>query len=251
MKLLTLILPCYNETTRLKNNLENLKNLCNIKDLGVIVVDDGSSDSSVQILQTLDEYKNGLLRIYNLNQRSGKAEAVRTGLLLASQTQSEYIGFYDIDFATSPHELQQIINFIRFNKVNVLLGHRPLMNRSWNRISQSAAFKLFIKLFVTKIAKDPQCGLKIFRNQANIKSLFEEKFLCRILFDFELITRSFKFFSGKKITNYTLTSWRDVPHSTFRYHVLPYVIDDLSKVIIFLLKKNLLQPVRQALKHTA
>lgn len=249
MKLLTLILPCHNETRRLKNNLINLKNLCNIKYLSIIVVDDGSTDSSVSILQSLDEFNNGSLKIVKLHQRAGKAEAVRLGLALASQTPCMYIGFYDIDFALSNTEFLEILNYLRTNEINMLLGNRPLKNRSRSRLIQSAMVRFFISLLLVRSAKDPQCGLKIFRNKNNIKYLFEDKFVCKILFDFELIKRGKEFFCGKKIYNYNLLTWKDVPQSTLRHHLFLFIIYDLLQIFLFPIKK-LFHSMRQPLKDT-
>lgn len=224
--------------------------MCSISSLGIIIVDDGSTDSSVELIRSLDEYRCGRLTVVKLNQRLGKAEAVRVGLLHASQTQSEYIGFYDIDFAVSFHEFLDIINHIESNDINALFGCRPLANRHWSRFTQSIIFRFLISTLLTRGAEDPQCGIKIFRNKSHIMSIFKKKFICKILFDFELIMRTVNFFSGSKIRNYKLSTWRDVSGSTLRCQMLPFIFHDLMQIFIFFMRVKLFHSVRHTLKNT-
>ena len=96
---ISLIIPCYNEEINIqKGVLDKIGNFTsnNATFLEVIIIDDGSSDSSKKIikekyLKTFPKFK--LLE----NKHQGKAFAIINGIKIA---QGDWVMFSDIDLAT-------------------------------------------------------------------------------------------------------------------------------------------------------
>ncbi len=87
MKKISIVVPCYNEEDVISLFLEELhKELNNVKDVNfeIVVVNDGSSDSTLSILHHLQETKYDDLVIVNLSRNFGHESAVSCGLHIAS-----------------------------------------------------------------------------------------------------------------------------------------------------------------------
>src|SRR6478752_2733844 len=95
----TIVIPCYNEAARLDHPAFSRFVLAN-KDVDFLFVDDGSTDSTRQTLESLRESRPDQFRVLGLERNFGKAEAVRHGLLAACERKPDYVGFWDADLAT-------------------------------------------------------------------------------------------------------------------------------------------------------
>ena len=164
---ITLIIPCYNEEANLqKGVLDKIGNYT--KDhwsFGeVIIVDDGSPDGSVSIIE--DKYKKKFPKFRLIkNEHHGKAFAIMTGIEKAG---CDYVMFSDMDLATPIEESVKLINEIE-KGYDVVIGSR-------NTTREGAPFsrKLLALGFIwtrnllmgLRGIKDTQCGFKIFRTDA-------------------------------------------------------------------------------------
>ena len=118
-KSLSIIIPIYNEE---KTILEILKKIQISKieniDFQVIVVNDGSTDGTLDILNNNSYLYNILISERN---NGGKGMAVKNGLTVAT---GDYIIFQDGDLEYDPHDYIKFVNmFTRFN-ADVVLGSR-------------------------------------------------------------------------------------------------------------------------------
>ena len=84
------IIPFYNEGKRI--SFEEYRQIIDdSKEIDFLLINDGSSDDTLSVLNKLsDELKN--CTVYDLPQNSGKAEAIRQGVLY-NQKEYEYIGY--------------------------------------------------------------------------------------------------------------------------------------------------------------
>ena len=100
----TIVVPCYNEASRLPSEtyLEFLD--CRV-DVRFLFVDDGSTDDTQGVLQHLRERSSGRCDVLQLPENQGKAEAVRQGVLRALDTDASLVGFWDADLATPLREI--------------------------------------------------------------------------------------------------------------------------------------------------
>ena len=94
-----IVVPCYNEEKRL--------DVASFRDFNspshtitFLFVNDGSTDKTLQLLQSLQAADPNKFSVLSLPQNQGKAEAVRRGVLTAIESQPDYVGFWDADLAT-------------------------------------------------------------------------------------------------------------------------------------------------------
>ncbi len=117
--LLSIIVPIYNEEKTLKVILEKLSELKKINlNFEVIVVNDGSTDNSLQILETLNQHYNKLI---TEERNRGKGYAVKRGI---SEANGKYITFQDADLEYEPHDLSKFFDMINKFDPDLVIGSR-------------------------------------------------------------------------------------------------------------------------------
>ena len=95
---LSVIVPCFNEAQTVETILRSLRRT--LPDAEVIVVDDGSTDQSQAVVESLaDELE---LRLVNREQNGGKGVAVRDGLQIAT---GQFVVIQDADLEYDPSDL--------------------------------------------------------------------------------------------------------------------------------------------------
>ena len=194
---LSIIVPAYNEATRLGNSLKAIVTYLNenFPDAELIVVDDGSSDKTAQIArERLDE--GGYLRTSLISYKSnlGKGRAVRLGLQAA---RGEIALFSDADLSTPISESPKLIEPIETGACDVAFGSRALdreligVRQSWRREQGGRVFNLAVRLATGLPFWDTQCGFKAFRMSV-CRPLIEAATIDRFGFDVELLYLAYK-----------------------------------------------------------
>jgi glycosyltransferase involved in cell wall biosynthesis len=89
--------------------------------LEIIVVDDGSTDGTRQILR--EQSADGVVRVYTSPTNSGKGAAVRTGLSFAT---GEVVIIQDADLELDPEEYPRLLQPILSGQTAVVYGSRFL-----------------------------------------------------------------------------------------------------------------------------
>lgn len=130
----------------------------------VVIVDDGSTDGSLEFIENYikDNSKFTVIR----NPHFGKAGAVTTGMLAAN---GRYRLFTDMDQATPIEEVDKLLPFVQNGEYDIVIGSRgdkrkgaPLIRLF---VSRSAMFLKRYAVGIKDIA-DTQCGFKLFTNEA-------------------------------------------------------------------------------------
>lgn len=189
----TLVIPCYNEEDRLP--VESFRSFLANADVRLIFVDDGSTDCTYSILKKLHAAFKKNTELLQLSTNSGKAEAVRRGMLQAYETNSDYAGYWDADLATPFTELNRFIEKLQKTpSVKIVTGARvALLGRNISRQNFRHYTGRIIGTFISAILNTPvydtQCGAKLFRTEAITRKLFETPFETGWLFDVELLQR--------------------------------------------------------------
>lgn len=217
-----LVVPCYNEASRLPVRLFD-DYLKRHSDVLIIFVNDGSTDETAQVLDRLRTENPGNALALHCPVNGGKAEAVRQGLLQALQSPAKYVGYWDADLATPLDEVAQFRRLLEQREdVELLLGARI---RLLGRDIQRQALRHYLgRVFATGASLclnlpvyDTQCGAKLLRVGDGTRTLFEKPFGSRWIFDVELLAR---YLAGKGssagLYEHALASWRDVGDSKVR-----------------------------------
>src|SRR5436190_21772860 len=228
-----LVVPCYNEANRL--DTAAFKNFRLPSDtLEFVFVNDGSSDNTLQVIQSLPG------TVVNLERNSGKAEAVRRGILAALDRTPDFVGFWDADLATPLAELPGFLSVFRDrNEIEMVFGARVrLLGR---QISRNPSRHYFGRMGATLISStlglavyDTQCGAKLFRASVPMREIFGEPFLSRWIFDVEIIARFVRQrgrdAAAKAIYELPIKTWHDVKGSKVKSTDFLRALRDLWKI---------------------
>ena len=206
-----LIVPCYNEELRLKETLKDFTG----SPYRFVFVDDGSTDATRQVLESGVKPPNYYL---SLDKNSGKAEAVRAGILflktLKEYGEIEWAGYWDADMATPLTEVEYFLRYADlYGGADAVYGSRVM--RLGGVIKRHLSRHLLGRIYCTIISTlfglksyDTQCGAKLFRKNV-LGTAFNEAFISRWIFDVEIILR-LKYF---KQIECPLKRWEDVKGS--------------------------------------
>lgn len=131
---LLLILPTINE----KDNLEILiPRILNLElDIELLIVDDGSTDGTLEFLRSL-QTQNEQIQIISRTKRMGIGSAHTAGLYFAIDNGFQYAITMDADCSHSPEYIPEIYNLLKFNFYDIVLTSRFLDKNSineWNVI---------------------------------------------------------------------------------------------------------------------
>lgn len=99
----SIIIPAYNEESRIKDTLDNIVDIDLIDE--ILVVDDGSKDNTSKVLEN---YKNPKVKFFVQNPNQGKGKALEKGLKMLDD-KSEIVVFLDADVGKTSSEVVKII----------------------------------------------------------------------------------------------------------------------------------------------
>lgn len=125
--ILSIVIPIYNEKDTILEILKRIDNV-SLSDLGfekeIIIVDDGSSDGTKEILNKLEnEKKRKNLKIIFHSKNQGKGAALRTGFDYVS---GDYVIIQDADLEYDPQDYRKILAHSLKNNADVVYGSRRL-----------------------------------------------------------------------------------------------------------------------------
>ncbi len=193
MSKVCIIIPFYNEAERIERDAfaHFLQKHANYS---LMLVNDGSSDTTQSVLEEMQEQFPNQIQHYSMKQNSGKAEAVRQGVLNALNWQGfDILGYMDADLATPLEEAPYLISQFSDSSYQLIIGSRVKLF-GWN-IQRSLKRHYFGRIFATYVSNlfnleiyDTQCGAKFFRSEI-AGDLFEFEFVSRWFFDIELFLR--------------------------------------------------------------
>ena len=167
---LSIIIPAYNEEERITETINSFVAFLSKKTIHyeLIVVDDGSSDKTIEIVENLSSTIPNL-RVIALPENKGKGAAVREGMLAA---EGEIRLFSDADGATPIEELDKVIQPIIEKQSDISIGSRyhensdvqkkqPLYRVVWSRLANKIIQRILLPGIV-----DPHCGFKAFTSDS-------------------------------------------------------------------------------------
>ncbi|HKB99202.1 MAG TPA: dolichyl-phosphate beta-glucosyltransferase [Terriglobales bacterium] len=163
------VIPAYNESARIRPTLDELLRYTQQQewDAEILVVNDGSSDDTAQVVREYGKSYPQILLVENPGNR-GKGYSVRNGMLHAH---GDICLFTDADLSSPVSEAQKLFDAIaqgadiaigsRWLRAELQTERQPLYRQAFGRI-----YNLVLRVILGLRFADTQCGFKAFRRGA-------------------------------------------------------------------------------------
>ncbi|CAN5737915.1 hypothetical protein BH24ACT6_BH24ACT6_21410 [soil metagenome] len=241
----TIVVPCFDEAERLRPDA--VRELAASSGARVLLVDDGSTDATPQVLDALVAAVGdpGTIASHRLARNSGKAEAVRRGMRLALDDGAAVVGYCDADFSTPPHEVARLLVVLDDTPdVDVVLGSRVGLLGS--DVQRAHVRHYLGRLFATAASAalrmkvyDTQCGAKVFADTPALRAALADPFRSVWAFDVELLARlrhgappTAPGLGIERFLEIPLRTWRDVGASKLTVRGAGRAAVDVARIAI-------------------
>jgi len=183
---LSIIIPAYNEAKRLPASLVKVREYLSASKWDfaeVVVVDDGSVDSTVQLA------RDAGVRVLKNPGNRGKGYSVKHGML---EARGEWTLFTDADLSSPIGEVEKLWSALEREHAQVAVGsravdrslvgvHQPVLREAVGRVFNAA-----MRVVTGLPFKDTQCGFKLFETSAG-REVFSRQQLDGFGFDVEVL----------------------------------------------------------------
>ena len=159
---LSAFFPCYNEEKNLeplvREALQVLNNL--VTQYEILIINDGSSDDTGLIADSLSERYNNVLVIHH-QKNGGYGAALISGF---NNSSYEWIFFTDGDHQFFMKEIELLLADI--DSHDALIGFRKKRRDSWHRILYARSWNVLIKLLFNLNVRDINCAFKLIKKKS-------------------------------------------------------------------------------------
>ena len=234
---ISVVLPVYNEEKIIKSSIRTLKEYLsqNFDAFEIIVVNDGSSDKSGEILKNISGIK-----LISLTQNRGKGYAVKRGV---DSSGGDIVVFTDADLCCGVKNIKPLTENIK-NAQNLKNFDISIACRDKNRTGYSALRRIFSHTFDVIAAPflgritDVQCGMKAFSKSA-ARAIFPHVKTSGFAFDFEILYLARQFGFEISETPVTMKTTEKSAKSTVNLVRDPFfMLFDIFKIVFRTFTKN-------------
>jgi len=170
-KNLVVLIPAFNEQDTIASVIKKIpRKILGIKKVTVLVVDDGSSDSTLKVAR-----QSGADAVISHNTNRGLGAAFKTGLNTALAMGADIIVNIDADGQFNPADIEKLIKPILQNRADVVTCSRfkdkalcpkmPFIKKFGNNVFTAA-----INLFTGSGFTDTQCGFRAYSREAALRA---------------------------------------------------------------------------------
>jgi dolichyl-phosphate beta-glucosyltransferase len=206
---LSVVIPAFNESRRLGPTLQRVADYLGRRGLSyeILVVDDGSTDSTAEVALAFASQGVRLLR-QEVNR--GKGAVVRIGVLASRGAE---VLLLDADLSTPIEDLERLRPFL--SEAELVLGSRAvegsdiLQHQPFYREMMGRTFNFIIQVLGVRGLRDTQCGFKLLDGDV-ARRLFAEIRIERFAYDVELVWLAQR--SGYRVVEVGVR-WTDSPAS--------------------------------------
>lgn len=234
---LSVIVPAYNEGSRIKKTLIDIDKYLKRQNYSyeIIVVDDGSKDKTIEVINTLKP-KIINLRLVSNKENKGKGYVVKQGML---EAKGEYRLFTDADNSTSIRQVEKMWPYFK-QKYDIVIGSRNTekaiiaVPQSWLRKLLGNIFNLIVQMICGLWGIwDTQCGFKGF-NRKTVENIFPKLTINGWAFDAEILVLGRK--AGYKIKEIPVR-WTNDFKTKVRLKGMIKMLFEVFKIRLNLIKK--------------
>ena len=159
---LSLVVPAYNERENLAPLLDEIRAALAGRTYEVIVVDDGSTDGTLDTLKAL-RARHKELRILALERNSGQTAAFAAGFRAA---RAPIVVTLDADLQNDPADIPRLVDALEKTGATAVAGYRATRrDTAWKRLQSRIANGVRNRLN-GEVIRDTGCSLKAFRTEA-------------------------------------------------------------------------------------
>ena len=161
--MISYVVPVFNEEESLVHFYDALMDVAPSldKSFEIIFVDDGSTDRSLEILQSLAKHGQHV-KVFSFRRNLGKAEALTFGFMKA---EGDYIVTLDADLQDKPSEIHKLLAKAK-EGVEVVCGWRKDRKDKSKMVIISKMFNGLMGYFFGLDIHDYNCGLKLYTKEA-------------------------------------------------------------------------------------
>ena len=223
---LSIIIPLHNEAKSLLELHNELTSVAKIHDyqLDIILVDDGSTDNSWQIIKQLSTNDPHVLGV-RLGNNFGKASALSAGI---EHAKNELIITMDADLQDDPANIPTLVSAINQNNLDIVIGWRKSRQDKQTKIFVSFVFNYLVNHLTNIKLHDINCGMKCCR-----RHIFDEIQLYGELHRFLPVLAAAK---GRKVGE-TIISHRPRKHGRSKYGTKRFIKGFIDLFTVKLLVK--------------
>ncbi len=158
---MSIVLPCYNEEQNITNTVNDVSSWMQGRSIGgeIIVVNDGSTDGTGRVLESL-KASHPNLRVIDHHRNSGYGAAVRTGCDSATM---EIIGFMDSDGQFHAEDFDALLPYL--SQFSFVTGRRKHRADPFMRKMNAKLFGLLSFVVLGIWVRDINCALKVFTKE--------------------------------------------------------------------------------------
>ena len=160
--LLSIVIPVFNESESLEKLHEEITDMARDEgyDLDIIFVDDGSTDSSWQIIEQLSK-KDAQVRGIRFRRNFGKAAGLDAGF---AAVRGERVMTLDADLQDDPKEIPRFLAKID-EGFDVVSGWKKVRHDPWHKVGPSRVFNGMVSWLTGVKLHDHNCGMKCYRSE--------------------------------------------------------------------------------------
>lgn len=161
----SIIIPIYNERQYVQTILERVQSAPIPANLNreIIIVDDGSTDGTTMMLETLEGDRT--IKVHRSILNFGKGTAIRVGLHYAT---GDYVLIQDADLEYDPNEYERLLAPLIDGTADVVYGSRfkgKLAGMRWQNYAANKLLSFLSNFLYGGHLTDEATGYKVFRRQ--------------------------------------------------------------------------------------
>jgi len=162
-KILSVVMPVYNEKDTVLKMIDKVLRLGIVKE--IIIVDDGSTDGTRELLKTT-KFDSRVTMVYH-EKNEGKGASLRTGFRAVT---GDVVAIQDADLEYDPHDLEEMIKPIEMGVADVVYGSRLSGGKPqrvyffWHKVGNTF-LTFLVNVLYNSTLSDMETCYKMFKRQ--------------------------------------------------------------------------------------